>query len=109
MAVQTPSSRYGRGFIVNITHLKVKFSQPADQAWHGAADYLTELIVPPQMKGTEVEQLTDMLRQKVIWHQAGGPVDKEMYQDVKRLLDRLLVAIDKQLGIPDADIGQYHA
>lgn len=53
--------------------------------------------------------MTDLLRQKVMWHQAGGPVDKEMYADVKRLLNRILVAIDKKLGITDADIGQYHA
>jgi len=50
-----------------------------------------------------------MLRQKVVWHQAGGPVDKEMYTDVRRILNRLIVAIDRELGISDADIGQYHA
>lgn len=109
MATNTPSSRFGRGFIVNITHLKVKFSLPSEQSWHGAQDYMTELKLPAQFKGTEVEQLTDMLRQKVVWHQAGGPVDKEMYDDVRRILNRLVVAIDKELGISDADIGQYHA
>ncbi len=109
MATNPPSSRFGRGFIVNIAHLKVKFSLPSEQAWYGAQDYLTELKLPTQFKGTEVEQLTDMLRQKVVWHQPGGPVDKEMYNDVKRILNRLVVAIDKELGISDADIGQYHA
>jgi len=109
MANKPPASRYGRGFIVNITHLCVKFSLPPEQAWPGVQDYFTEFSLPPQFKGTEVETMTDLLRQKVMWHQAGGPVDKEMYADVKRLLNRILVAIDKKLGITDADIGQYHA
>jgi hypothetical protein len=109
MTTNAPSSRFGRGFIVNISHLKVKFSLPPEQAWPGAQDYLTELKTPAIFKGTEVEQLADLLRQKVAWHQAGGPVDKETYQDVKRTLNRLVVAIDKELGIPDADIGKYHA
>ena len=82
---------------------------PPEQAWPGVQDYFTELILPSQFKGTEVETLTDLLRQKVMWHQAGGPVDKEMYNDVKRLLNRIVVAIDRELGIADADIGQYHA
>jgi len=82
---------------------------PPEQAWPGVQDYFTELILPSQFIGTEVEALTDLLRQKVMWHQAGGPVDKEMYSDVKRLLNRIVVAIDKELGIADADIGQYHA
>ncbi|NLW74843.1 hypothetical protein KSK55_01275 [Methanospirillum purgamenti] len=109
MVSHMPTSKYGRGFIVNITHLKVKFSLPPEQAWPGIQDYLTELILPTQFKGTEVETLTDLLRQKVVWHQAGGPVDKEMYTDVKRLLNRIIVAIDKELGIENPDIGQYHA
>ena len=109
MVTNVPSSRFGRGFIINITHLKVKFSLPPDQAWYGAQDYFTEFKIPEMFKGTEVEQLADMLRQKVVWHQAGGPVDKETYHDVKRMLNRLVVAIDKELGISDADIGKYHA
>jgi len=109
MVPQAPSSRYGRGFIVNIAHLIVKFSHSPDHAWYGAQDYFTEFILPAQFKGTEVETLADALRQKVVWHQAGGPVDKEMYHEVKRLLNRLVVAIDRELGIENADIGQYHA
>ena len=109
MVPNKPGSKFGRGFLVNISHLVVKFSLPPEQAWPGVQDYFTEFILPDQVKGTEVEPLTDLLRQKVMWHQAGGPVDKEMYTDVKRLLNRIIVSVDKELGIADADIGQYHA
>jgi hypothetical protein len=102
------SSRFGRGFFINISHLVTKFSLPPERAWMGAQDYFTELIIPEQFRGTEVEELTNLLRQKVMWHQAGGPLDKEMYQDVSRTLNRLLVAIDKNLGINEPDIGKYH-
>ncbi|HWQ66329.1 MAG TPA: hypothetical protein VN372_05605 [Methanospirillum sp.] len=108
MVSSTPSSRFGRGFIVNISHLIAKFSLPPERAWPGVQDYFTTLILPEQFKGTEVEEILTMLRQKIMWHQAGGPTDKEMYGDVKRTLFRLIVAIDKQMGISDADIGQYH-
>ena len=49
---------------VNISHLKVKFSLPPEQAWPGAQDYLLWLKTPAIFKGTEVEQLADLLRQK---------------------------------------------
>lgn len=101
-------SRFGRGFIIPISHLAVKFSLPPDRAWMGAQDYFTNLEIPPQFKGTEVEELTEMLRKKVMWHQSGGPLDKEGHADVRRILNRLLVAIDRQLGISGADIGKYH-
>ena len=102
------TSRFGRGYIVNISHLVTKFSLPPDRAWMGAQDYFTDLTLPDQFKGTEVEELTGMLRQKIMWHQAGGHMDKEQYNDVRRTLNRLLVAIDRQMGIKDADIGKYH-
>ena len=103
-----PPSRFGRGFIIPISHLAVKFSLPPDRAWMGAQDYFTDLEIPEMFTRTEVEELTELLRKKIMWHQAGGPVDKEMYNDVKRLLYRIMVSIDKELGIKDADIGQYH-
>lgn len=104
----TISSRHGRGFIINISHLVTKFSHTPERAWPGAQDYLTDLVLPDQFKGTEVEELVKQLRQKVTWHQAGGPTDKEMHESVVKVLNRLLVAIDHSLGIDDADIGQYH-
>ena len=65
MATNTPSSRFGRGFIVNITHLKVKFSLPPEQAWYGAQDYLTELKLPAQFKGIGVTQLTFIIERSI--------------------------------------------
>ena len=109
MVSTKPTSRYGRGFIVNISHIMVKFSLPPEQAWQGVQDYFTDFVLPKQFQGTEVETLIDLLRQKIIWHQPGGPVDREMYSDVKRLLSRIVVVIDREMGISDADIGLYHA
>ncbi|MDD1724691.1 MAG: hypothetical protein LUQ07_06155 [Methanospirillum sp.] len=108
MVSTKPTSRYGRGFIVNISHIMAKFSLPPEQAWPGVQDYFTDFVLPKQFKGTEVEMLTDLLRQKIMWHQPGGPVDQEMYTDVKRLISRIVVSIDREMGIMDADIGQYH-
>lgn len=103
-----PTSRFGRGFIINITYLSIKFSHPPEQAWMGSQDFFNELIIPDIFKGTEVEKLTEMLRLKVMWHQAGGPLDKEQYGDAKKIIGRLLVAIDHELGIPHPDLGKYH-
>jgi hypothetical protein len=42
----------------------------------------------------------------VIWHQP-GTLDKEDARDVLSALNRLVVAIDRELGIADADTGEY--
>jgi len=42
----------------------------------------------------------------VIWHQP-GIMDKEDTADVRRLLNRLAVAIDTHLGIQNPDTGKY--
>lgn len=107
MASPSPS-RFGRGFFINISHLMTKFSLPPDRAWMGAQDYLTDLTIPGQFKGTDIEELVGILRQQIMWHQAGGPMNKEQYNEVKRTLNRLLIALDKQVGIADPDIGKYH-
>jgi hypothetical protein len=108
MAQSSSQSRFGRGFVINISYLATKFSQSPERAWMGAQDYFTEMIIPEKFKGTEVEELADLLRKKVMWHQAGGPMDNEQYADVKKTISRLLVAIDKNLGITTADAGKYH-
>ncbi|PKL60947.1 MAG: hypothetical protein CVV33_00020 [Methanomicrobiales archaeon HGW-Methanomicrobiales-4] len=108
MVPGSSQSRFGRGFFIPISHLAVKFSLPPERAWMGAQDYFTDMIIPDQFKKTEVEELTNLLRQKIMWHQAGGPMDKERYTDVKRTINRLLIAIDTQMGIADADQGRYH-
>ena len=45
-------------------------------------------------------------RKKVIWHQPGS-MDKEDAQEVILTLNRLVVAIDRELGIKDAEIGEF--
>ncbi|MGC9435200.1 MAG: hypothetical protein ACP5C4_03805 [Methanomicrobiales archaeon] len=99
-------SKFGRGFMVTILHVAKHFGLPPEQAFYGASDHLTELIVPPQFRGTEVEALTDRLRNKVIWHQPGIN-DKEDAAEVNRILNRLAVAVDRELGIENAEIGKY--
>lgn len=42
----------------------------------------------------------------VIWHQP-GILDREDAADIKRLLNRIAVAVDSELGIRDADTGKY--
>lgn len=102
------TSTFGRGFIINISHLAMQFHEPPEKAWYGAQDFMTELILPEMFVGTEVETLIKELRQKVMWHQPGGPLDKEMYLVVNKLINRILITIDTQLGIQNPDIGQFH-
>jgi len=108
MIMATSQSRFGRGFFINISHIVTKFSHPPDRAWMGAQDYLIDLIIPARFTGTEIEELVKILRQQIMWHQVGGPMDKEQYNEVKRTLNRLLIALDKEMGIPEPDIGRYH-
>ncbi len=63
-------------------------------------------VVPEKFKGTEVEAITTLLKRKVIWHQP-GTLDKEEARDVILTLNRLVIAIDHALGIPDASIGEF--
>jgi hypothetical protein len=100
------TSKFGHGFVANLILLSKHFGLPPDQAFFGAADHLDEFVVPGQFAGTEVEQLVEQLRKRVIWHQP-GTMDKEDAAEVIRVLHRLAVAIDRELGIKDADIGQY--
>lgn len=100
-------SKFGRGFIVNISLINRHFALPPEQAWHGVADHLDELVLPSSLKGTEVEQLVGSLRKHIIWH-VPGTMDKEDAKEVNRILDRLAVEIDRNLGIKDAESGEFH-
>ena len=92
---------------INIINLKAQnFALPPEQAWFGAGDHVEGLILPEKFKGTDVEEITTLLRKKVIWHQP-GTLDKEDARDVIGTLQRLVVAIDRELGIADATIGQF--
>ena len=77
-----------------------------EKAFYGAADHLTDLIVPEQFRGTEIDELIERLRKLVIWHQP-GIMDKEDAADIRRLLNQIGVAIDRHLGIPNPDAGKY--
>lgn len=100
------TSKFGRGFITNLVLLSKHFGLPPSQAFYGAADHLDEMVMPLMFAGTDVEQFVEQLRKRVIWHQP-GTMDKEDAGEVIRTLHQLVVAIDRELGIKDADIGQY--
>jgi hypothetical protein len=97
---------FGHGFITSIMLIAKHFGLPPDQAWFGAGDHVQGLVLPDRFQGTEIEELTTLLRKKVIWH-TPGTMDKEDARDVIVVLNRLVVAIDKELGIADAEIGEF--
>lgn len=99
-------SEFGRGFVVNLMLLAKHFGLPPEKAFYGASDHLDDLILPEEFRGTEIEELVERLRKQVIWHQP-GTMDREDAADVRRLINRLAIAIDKHLGIPDPDTGKY--
>jgi hypothetical protein len=99
-------SRFGRGFIVNLSLINRHFALSSDQAWFGAADHLDEMSLPALFKGTEVERLVESLRKHIIWH-VPGTMDKEDAKEVNRILNRLAIEIDKILGIKDAELGEF--
>jgi len=99
-------NQFGHGFVTSITLIAMHFALPPQQAWFGAGDHVDGLVLPEKFKGTEVEELTTLLRKKVIWHQP-GTMDKEDARDVIATLNRLVVAIDRELGIADAKIGEF--
>jgi hypothetical protein len=100
-------SRFGRGFIVNLSLINRHFALPPEQAWPGVADHLDEFVLPASCKGTEVEQLVGVLRKHIIWH-VPGTMDKEDAKEVTRILNRLSVEIDRNFGIKDAELGEFH-
>jgi hypothetical protein len=101
------ASKFGRGYVTNLMLVGRHLCLPADQAFYGLADHLDEMMLPPQFRGTEVEELTTLLRKRILWHQAGSTVDREEYPEVKRLFGRLCVAVDRALGIEDPSIGSF--
>jgi hypothetical protein len=100
-------SRFGRGFIVSLSLINRHFALPPEKAWSGVADHLDEMVLPALLKGTEVERLVESLRKHIIWH-VPGTMDKEDAKEVNRILDRLAVEIDRNLGIKDAELGEFH-
>jgi len=101
------ASTFGRGFITNLMHICKHFALKPEEAFYGAADHLDDFIIPDQFKGTEIEELADTLRKRIVWHQP-GTLDREEAEEVVRLINRLIIAIDKALGIKDPDLGEFH-
>jgi hypothetical protein len=97
---------FGHGFITSIMLITRHFALPPEQAWFGAGDHVEGLIVPETFKGTEIEEITALLKKKVIWHQP-GTLDTEDAREVIFTLNRLILAIDHNLGISDASIGEF--
>ena len=97
---------FGHGFVTSITRIAMHFALPPEQAWPGAGDHVAGLVLPEKFRGTDVEELTTRLRKKVIWHQPGS-MDKEDAREVISTLNRLVVAIDRELGIADAEAGEF--
>ena len=100
------TSRFGHGFVTSITLIAMHFALPPEQAWMGAGDHVEGLVLPDKFRGTEVEEITTLLRKKVIWHQP-GTMDKDDAREVLYTLQRLVVAVDHELGIPDAEPGEF--
>lgn len=99
-------NQFGHGFITSIMLITRHFALPPQQAWFGAGDHVEGLVLPEKFKGTEIAELTTLLKKKVIWHQP-GTMDQEDARDVIATLNRLAVAIDRELGIQDAKTGEF--
>ena len=99
-------TKFGHGFITSIVLIARHFALPPEQAWPGVGDHVEGLVLPDQFRGTEIDELTTLLRKKVTWHQPGN-MDKEDAREVQITLQRLILEIDRHLGIPDADFGEF--
>jgi len=99
-------TQFGHGFITSIVLIARHFALPPEQAWPGVGDHVEGLVLPDQFRGTEIDELTTMLRKKVVWHQPGN-MDREDAREVQITLERLVLEIDRYLGIPDADFGEF--
>ena len=99
-------NKFGRGFITSIVLLCKHFTLPPEQAFYGAADHLDGFEIPAQFRGTEVEELAAQLRKRIAWHQP-GTLDREEAAEVIRILNKLIIAIDKSLGIANPELGEF--
>ena len=99
-------NQFGHGFVTTLILIAQHFALPPEQAWHGVQDHVTGLELPEKYRGTEIEEITTLLRKKVIWHQAGTR-DREDAGEVISTLHRLVVAIDADLGIRDPRFGRF--
>jgi len=91
---------------VNLVLLSKHFTLPPEQAFYGASDHLTEMQVPPRLKGTEVQELTERLKKLIIWHKIGIN-DSQDAATAKKIINKLILAADRELGIEDPDMGSF--
>lgn len=91
---------------MNLVLLSRHFALPPEQAFYGASDHVTEMTVPPSLKGTDVSELTERLKKLIIWHKIGMN-DKSDAEAVKKILMKLILAVDRELGIEDPDMGSF--
>jgi hypothetical protein len=101
------ANQFGHGFITSIMLIAQHFALPPEKAWFGAGDHAEGMVLPERFRGTEVEVITTLLKKKVIWHQP-GTMDKEDAREAVYTLQRLVIAIDNELGIADADVGEFN-
>jgi hypothetical protein len=99
--------QFGHGFVTSIMLIAMHVALPPVQAWPGAGDHVAGLVLPDTFRDTEVAELTTLLKKKVVWHQPGS-MDREDAREVIATLRRLVVAIDREPGIPDVDCGAYN-
>ncbi|PKG33598.1 MAG: hypothetical protein CW742_02070, partial [Methanoregula sp.] len=59
-----------------------------------------------KFRGTDVEELTNTISKTMVWPKE-GQMEGEDARDVVFTLHRLVVAIDKELGIADAEVGEF--
>src|SRR5512136_387714 len=100
------TSRFGHGFVTSLVLLAKHLGLPPDKAFFGAADHLDEMVLPDRFRGTEVEQALESFRKAVLWHQPGS-MDREDHAAAVHALHRLAMAIDRELGVKDPDVGEY--
>lgn len=100
------ASQFGRGFITNLVLICKHFALKPEEAFFGVSDHLSDFIVPDQFRGTEVEELANALRKRIVWHQP-GTLDREEAKEVQKILFKLIIAVDKALGIQDPDLGEF--
>jgi hypothetical protein len=100
------ATQSGHGSLTNIMLIAKYFGLPPDQAWPGAGDPGEGLVLPEKFRGTEAGQVTTMLRKNMIRHQP-GMMDREDARDVIFMVNRLVVAIDRELGIAYAETREF--
>lgn len=118
------TSEFGKGFVYNlilfskhigrIEHSLQMYRQMREKnailfrdedalsMWfNGASDHFYELVVPKQLKKTEIGKLADWITERSL-HFGHGSKDKPTIEETRAIVDaveRLAILIDKELGV----------